>query len=146
MAFVLKDRVRMTTATTGAGAITLGSAVANAAQGYFRTFAAAGVANGDTFNYVIEYNVSSVTDLGTGSYRANFATALSNANYAVSVNGLAANGSVSSSAFIASVHGNVTFAPTTKSTTQLQVFTGFSNATNVSPVDSNEVSVIVFGS
>jgi hypothetical protein len=29
------------------------------------------------------FNVSSVTDLGTGNYRVNFATALSNANYAV---------------------------------------------------------------
>jgi hypothetical protein len=65
MAFVLKDRVRMTTATTGTGAISLGTAVVNAAQGYFRTFAVAGVANGDTVPYLIEDGVNWETGVGT---------------------------------------------------------------------------------
>lgn len=68
MAFVMKDRVRMTTATTGTGAVALGAAVANAAKGYYRTFAAAGVANGDTFNYVIEDG--SAWEIGLGTYTA----------------------------------------------------------------------------
>jgi len=65
MAFVLKDRVRMTTATTGTGAVTLGAAVANAAKGYYRTFAAAGVANGDTVPYLIEDGANWETGIGT---------------------------------------------------------------------------------
>ncbi|MET4636144.1 hypothetical protein [Kaistia defluvii] len=68
MAFVIKDRARMTTATTGTGAVTLGAAVANAAKGYYRTFAAAGVANGDTFNYAIEDGTA--WEIGLGTYTA----------------------------------------------------------------------------
>ncbi|MCX5518432.1 hypothetical protein OSH10_08290 [Kaistia defluvii] len=65
MAFVLKDRVRVNSATTGTGAIALGAAVANAAKGYYRTFAAAGVANGDTVPYLIEDGANWETGIGT---------------------------------------------------------------------------------
>lgn len=65
MAFVVKDRVRVATAGTGTGTITLGSAVQNAARGYYRTFAAAGVANGDTVPYLIEDGANWETGIGT---------------------------------------------------------------------------------
>lgn len=66
MAFVVKDRVRVSTATTGTGTVTLGAAVQNAAKGYYRTFAAAGVANGDTVPYLIEDAAN--WEIGIGTY------------------------------------------------------------------------------
>ena len=59
----LVNRARMTTATTGTGTITLGSAVSGYAD-----FATAGVANSDVVSYCIEDGTA--WELGTGSYTA----------------------------------------------------------------------------
>jgi hypothetical protein len=57
----LYNLARMTTATTGTGTITLGSAVSG-----FLTFALAGVANGETVSYGIKDGANS--EVGTGTY------------------------------------------------------------------------------
>src|SRR3954462_6910228 len=66
MANKLANRVRVYTATTGTGDLTLGAAVQDAALGDSFTFAEAGINDGDVVSYVLfeGHNVEE----GTGTY------------------------------------------------------------------------------
>jgi hypothetical protein len=84
----LVNRAKMTTATTGTGTLTLGSAVDG-----FQTYAAAGVTDGDVIRYVIEDGTA--WEIGRGTYTASGTTLSrtviesSNSNAALSLTGSA---------------------------------------------------------
>ena len=68
MAFVIADRVRETTTTTGTGTITLGGAVTN-----FETFTA-NLSNSDTTYYAIVDNTNGAFEVGLGTFTASGTT------------------------------------------------------------------------
>jgi hypothetical protein len=84
------------------------------------------------------FNVSSITDNGTGDYTINFATALPNANYIVVGGGAnALNRAVRVKA--SSANGS----PALKTTTQVTIKTGLDG--NDGPQDAEEIYVMVIG-
>lgn len=113
----LVNRAKMTTATTGTGTLTLGSAVDG-----FQTFAAAGVSNGDTVRYCIEDGTSNF-ELGAGVY-THSGTTLTRVVSESSNSGNAINLSGDAIVFITAIAADL--QPTTFTTS---VFTATANQT-----------------
>jgi hypothetical protein len=113
----LVNRAKMTTATTGTGTITLGSAVDG-----FQTFTAAGVVNGDTVRYCIEDGTSNF-ELGSGVFTAS-GTTLTRVVSESSNSGNAINLSGDAIVFITAIAADL--QPTTFTTS---VFTATANQT-----------------
>jgi hypothetical protein len=87
------------------------------------------------------YNVSSITDNGTGDYTLNFTTALSDANYSVA--GLTIGNSVGNTTRTVVIAGVEATGANLKSTTQLRIQTGQTTATVLA--DMAEINIIIFG-
>ena len=85
------------------------------------------------------FNVSSVTDNGTGDYTVNFTTAMPNANYAVA---LVNSNSIGGASVAKIASADATSAPTTMSTTQLRI----GNGGGGSPVDCANLCVAILSS
>ncbi len=104
----LVNRAKMTTATTGTGIITLGSAVAS-----YQTFAASGVADGNVVRYAIEdgtnWEIGSGTYTATGTTLSRTPTESSSGGAAISLSGSAV---VYATAAAADLQELVTFAET----------------------------------
>jgi len=90
------------------------------------------------------YNVSSITDNGTGDYTVNFTTALSDANYAALATATNRGGGSAPSVNYAIGYGSASTASTngTYSTSALQVYAQGSGGT---AVDVPAISVAIFG-
>jgi hypothetical protein len=78
-------------------------------------------------------NVSSLTDLGTGSYQVNFTTAMPDANYSVATSAM---GQSSATQFISNTYRTDSFA-----TTSVKVFVTTADA---AAIDSSIVTATVF--
>jgi hypothetical protein len=86
------------------------------------------------------YNVSSITDNGTGNYTVNFTNALTDANYAVHVTGT--ENTTSEIARIATVYGDASTGASGKTSSAVRIVFGASNAASF--FDSAEMNVTCF--
>ena len=91
-----------------------------------------------------QFNVSSITDNGTGDYTVNFTSALADTNYCVSGFSVASSsGNVTGASMVTYYPtGSSTYLPITKTTTAARVLVG--NPNSGSPTDSGDVSFTVF--
>ena len=86
------------------------------------------------------FNVSSITDNGTGNYTVNFTNAMPDANYAFTIGAGQLN---LDTIQYASIHAsNANGTATLKSTTQLQIATGRTNTATL--IDNAEVNIAIF--
>ena len=89
-------------------------------------------------------NVTSITDVGTGTYTVNFAITMPNTNYSVQLTASNYNGGQANTPSVqygsGSYWGNT--SPTTKTTTAIRFVNGIGNSASV--IDSPELNVAIF--
>jgi hypothetical protein len=85
------------------------------------------------------YNVSSITDNGTGDYTVNFTNALADANYCVTTTAMVVSDQGSSYQFGLRTTTNTSTAPTTKTTTAVRLL-----SRRESDVDLQNCNVAIF--
>jgi uncharacterized protein (AIM24 family) len=125
-------------ATTGSfsGNVTLGSSVLATPTGSAPSYTCRAWVNFNGTGTVAiraSGNVSSLTDLGTGSYQVNFTTAMPDANYSVATSAM---GQSSATQFISNTYRTDSFA-----TTNVKVFVTTADA---EAIDSSIVTATVF--
>lgn len=86
------------------------------------------------------FNVSGITDLGTGYYRVNFTSAMSGTGYSVLTT--TAGASTGEASRIVAIRGATTTGATGKTTSYIEVISGFGWAGGTE--DNAEVNVAVF--
>src|SRR5688572_28666463 len=118
----LFNRVRMSTATTGTGTITLGSATSNA---YF-TFDEAGVADATVVSYCIEDGTD--VEFGIGTYTASGTTLSRSTVTASKISGTAGTSKIdlsgSAIVFITALAADITVPPASATDNALARFNG----------------------
>jgi hypothetical protein len=90
------------------------------------------------------FNVTSITDNGTGDYTLNFTTAMLDANYVPMLQntGYLSAGANYAHLGILTIRGDFSSAPTLKTTTQLRIASGLSYSASLR--DSTECNVAIF--
>jgi hypothetical protein len=88
------------------------------------------------------FNVTSITDNGTGDYTLNFTNALTDANYVPSFGAVSLNATANHDNTI-QIQGTAASAVTTKTTTALRIDCG--NITAATRTDQFDVNVAIFG-
>ena len=89
-----------------------------------------------------QFNVSSITDNGTGDYTVNFTTALADANYSA-VTTTTSLSTAGDTRFNCGIRGSVAGGASNKSTTALRIFSGYNYAT-AGFDDCAELNVAIF--
>jgi hypothetical protein len=87
------------------------------------------------------YNVSSITDNGTGDYTVNFTTAMPDVNYVVSL--VTSLFTVTNSAVALRIYGTATGGATTKTTTALRICSFSTGGVDVG-YDMAELNMSIF--
>ena len=86
------------------------------------------------------FNVSSITDNGTGDYTVNFTNALPDANYGVSFGALSVSATQGTQTAV--IKGTLATGATNKTTSTLQILAAVTSAASVN--DSADISVSIF--
>jgi hypothetical protein len=91
-----------------------------------------------------QFNVSSITDNGTGDYTVNFTSALADTNYCVSGFSVALSSTNLTGASMVTYcpSGSGTYLPITKTTSAARILTG--NTNSGANTDSEDISFTVF--